>query len=203
MTNEITDAESDTTRTQTSEQLPQPQEQGPTLRLRPVLSWLHQTFRDVWFYVAAVSLVLNLVHTFRPELSVQIGATIPNHPGSTLFTLTNSGSWTLYDINTKCSIWTGYNWIISEGNIVVSKPTSAFAGNPDIRSLRPTEIATQDCSIEFPANDLIWIDISSTFDWFFGHGAATRHFDMRKFGGNLILVPDVEFRPGVPPPPAS
>jgi hypothetical protein len=197
----VTGVELSTTQPQTPKQPPLPQEQVPTIRLGPVLSWLHRTFRDVWFYVAAVSLVLNLVHTFRPEVSVQIGATIPNQPASTLFTITNTGSWTLYNITTKCSIWTGHNWIISADNIVLSEPNSAMAGNSTTRSLRPTEIATKDCSVSMPANDSIRIDISSTFDWFFGHGNATRHFDMRRFGGNLILVPDVEFRAGVPAPP--
>jgi hypothetical protein len=198
--------ESEATPPQTSEQPPQPQEQGRPLRLGPVLSWLHRTFRDVWFYVAAVSLVMNIVHTFRPQLSIEIGATIPNQPASTLFTLANTGSWTLHNITLKCSIWTGHRWIVSEGNIVTSSPTSAMAGNPEIRSLSPAEIATRDCAvppfISVPANESIRIDVSSKFDWFFARGSEIRHFDMRSFGGNLILVHDVEFRPDLPRPPS-
>jgi hypothetical protein len=148
--------------------------------------------------------VINLVHTFRPQLSVQIGASIPNQPASTLFTLTNTGSWTLYDITTTCSIWTGSHWLISEGNVVSSNPGAAMAGNPDIRSLAPADIATQDCAVaavtSIPSNDSIRIDMNSTFSWFFGRGNASRHFDVRDIGGNLILVPDVESHPGLRPP---
>ena len=44
------------------------------------------------------------------------------------------------------------------------------------------------------ANEAIRIDITTKYDWFFGHNSASRHFDMRPFGGRLILVPDVEPR---------
>jgi hypothetical protein len=202
-----TDAESDTTPLQTPEQPSQSEQQVRQRGLGSFLSWFHQTIRDVWFYVAAVSLIINLVHTFRPQISIQVGATIPNQPVLTLFTLTNSGSWILYNITTKCAIWSGHNWIVSQGNVVELGPTSPLAGNPDIHSLAPTEIATQDCAISalmaIPTNDSIRIDIQSEYDWLFGHTSTGRHFDMRRFGGQLVLVPDVERREGIPPPPSS
>jgi hypothetical protein len=207
MPNEIIDAELGTTPPQRPAQPTKTQAEGRQLRRGPVLSWLHRTFRDLWFYVAAVALIVNLVHTFRPQLSVQIGATIPNQPASTLFTLTNTGSWTLYNITTTCSIWTGRRWIISEGNVVAPNPNAAMAGNPDIRSLAPLDIATQDCAMamitRIPANESIRININSKFIWFFGNGHAGRHFDVRNIGGVLILVPDVESRPDLPAPPSS
>ena len=135
-------SESDNTPPQTSKQPSQGRQQGRQLRLGPVLSWFHRTLRDVWFYVAAVSLIFNLVHTFRPQLSIQVAATIPDQPALTLFTLTNTGSWTLYNITTKCAIWSGHNWLISQGNIVRFGSASPMAGNPNIHSLGPTEIAT-------------------------------------------------------------
>jgi hypothetical protein len=81
-----------------------------------------------------------------------------------------------------------------------------MSGNPDIRSLGPGDIATQDCAIasvmSIPSNDSIRIDINSKFSWFFGGGHAGRHFDVRNIGGVLILVPDVESRPDLPTPPS-
>lgn len=199
-------AESETTSPQKLEQRTPPQEQVRQRRLGPALSLFHRTIRDVWFYVAAVSLVLNIIHTFRPELSVEIGGTIRNQPAQTLFTLKNTGSWTLYNVSTTCYIWTGTKWIVSERNIVTHSKTSAIAGNPDIISLSPKGVATRDCAvppfIPIPANDSVRIDIDFKFDWFLGHGNATRHFDMRSFGDNFILVPDVEFRPDLPPRPS-
>jgi hypothetical protein len=205
MSNEIIDAGLDTTPPQKPAQPKEPPAEVRSLRLAPVLSCLHRTFRDVWFYVAVVALIVNLVHTFRPQLSVQIGATIPNQPASTLFTLTNTGSWTLYNITTTCSIWTGRQWIISEGNVVAPNRDAAMAGNPDIRALTPSDIATQDCAVAMktPTPTSIRIDINSKFSWFFGSGHAGRHFDVRNISGVLILVPDVESRPDLPAPPSS
>ena len=189
------------------EQPPIVQAQAQKLRLKPSLSWLHRTLRDAWFYVAAISLIFNLGHTFKPQLSIQIGETIPNQPAFTLFTLTNTGTWTLNNIDTKCIIFTGNTWITSQGNIFMPTTTSPEVGNPDIRSLRPTDIATQDCimggKISFTANPSFRIDIDSQYDWFFGHGDTVRHFDMRSFGGKFILVPDVESGVDVSLPPHS
>jgi hypothetical protein len=97
--------------------------------------------------------------------------------------------------------------MISEGNVVLPNRDAAMAGNPDIRSLAPSEIATQDCALAavtfIPANESIRIDMNSKFSWFFGGGHAARHFDVRNIGGVLILVPDVESRSDLPAPPSS
>jgi hypothetical protein len=89
----------------------------------------------------------------------------------------------------------------------MSRDTSPISGDPHIRSLGPSEVATQDCAIaaltSIPADEALRINIISEYDWLFGHSRAVRHFDMRSFGGNLILVPDVEFRPEIPQPPSS
>ena len=81
-----------------------------------------------------------------------------------------------------------------------------MSGNPNIRSLGPGDISTQDCALasvmSIPSNDSIRIDINSKFSWFFGGGHAGRHFDVRNIGGVLILVPDVESRPDLPAHPS-
>jgi hypothetical protein len=197
-------------------QPPQPQEglslgaqQAQHRRLQPILSWFDRTFRNVWFYIAAALAILNLYHTYRPELSLGIAATIRNDPVATLFSLYNTGSWTLYHVTTTCNIWDGLKWISSRGNMILSDSGTAPAGNSDIDILIPTQTATQDCGLEplmvAPVNDAIRIDITAEYRWFYGlvPGGATRHFNMRHFGGQLILVPNVEQRSMPPPPPPS
>jgi hypothetical protein len=77
MANEITDTESNTEHQPALDKPTPAREQGQKILLKPILSWLHRTFLDVWFYVAAVSLIVNLVHTFRPQLSIQIRQQLP------------------------------------------------------------------------------------------------------------------------------
>lgn len=79
-----------------------------------------------------------------------------------------------------------------------------MTGDPDILVLSPNQTATQDCAVPgyVPLNEAIRIDIDEDYKWFFGFlsGVATKHFNMRRFGLRLILVPDVEPRLGPPPP---
>ena len=191
-----TGAESDTTPQQTQEQ-PLPSPRRP---LRSTLSFADRTFRNVWFYVAALSLIINLTYTFRPQIGVQASSVIDD-PLASLFTLSNNGPWTLYNVSMSCALTNGQRPLIySEGNMVFTSPSSAIAGNPDIDVMPPGQTATRDCGFPVHMSGPIRIDVTISYKWLWGFisNGTTHHFDTRYIHGHLILVPDLE--PGGRPP---
>lgn len=199
-----TDDESETTPPQTPEQPSQepPRRQRVFLQaflasfLRATLS-IDRTFRNVWFYVAAFLFIFNFSHTFQPRLTIQIAAFSANNLSETLFTLGNSGSWTLTDLVTTCTIWNEGRKIRSRGNYVYSG-NAPLQGNPIISILRPSDIATQDCGLRFllgsmPATKSTRIEMETTYSWLHGlkQDSVKRTYDMRRFSGRLVIVPDL------------
>jgi hypothetical protein len=191
---EPTHAESATTPPQTPE--PPLTDPPPIQRrsLRTRLSWFDKTFRDVWFYVAAASLVLNITYTFRPQLTIQSASPLDN-PAASLFSITNNGFWTLYDVAFYCAI----NGNVSSGNIISRDDSSAAEGNGLVSILPPGQTATRDCGAtagmgrHIPPGS-VRIDLLIVYKWAWGlrTSPTTRHFDTRRVGDHVILVPDVE-----------
>jgi hypothetical protein len=117
---------------QPPDELPHGSQQAQQRRLRSILSVFDRTFRNLWFYIAVAIAVISLWHAYRPEISIGVGATVQNDPVATLFTLANTGSWTLYNVTTKCAVWNGYHWFTSKGNMILAEPNAALAGNSNI-----------------------------------------------------------------------
>jgi hypothetical protein len=171
---------------------------------------LDKTLRDAWFYVAAASLVVNIIYTFRPQIIVQATSPITEQkPISTLFALTNNGAMTLYDVQIRCDVWDGDTFRGSFSRIpVTSTPSAPISGSIDIVELAPTDVATRDCG--FASNGTVLenmhyesmrIDIIITYDWLWGYrpGSASHHFDTRVIEGKIVLVPDVENKSALKP----
>ena len=196
MTNDVTDVELDTTQPETPEPLSTGQAQGQPRSLRTHLSWFDKTFRNVWFYVAAILLVVNLTYNFRPQLTIQSASPIDN-PLAAWFTITNNGPWTLYEVGFFCDV----NGTVSSGNLVSRGPDAAPEGDIPIDVFPSGQTATRDCAAvtnHIPPDD-VRIDLLITYKWLWGmtQGHLTRHFDTRRVQRHVILVPDVE--PGVLP----
>ena len=181
----------------TPPQAPQPplatQAQVPPRSLRTRLSWFDKTLRNVWFYVAAASLVLNITYTFRPQITIQSASTIDN-PSESLFIITNNGFWTLYDVAFYCAV----NGNVSSGNIISRDESSAPEGNGLVSIFSPGQTATRDCGgmalgRRVPP-DSVRIDLLIVYKWAWGifTSPLKRHFDTRRVQGHVILVPDVE-----------
>ena len=100
--------------------------------LRELLGVVHRTIRDVWFYIAALLLVLNVYNTFSPHLSIQASTTANNNPLDTLFTLTNNGPLSLYKVEMTCKIWNGQRLLITLTNVSFSTANWPARGNPDV-----------------------------------------------------------------------
>jgi hypothetical protein len=181
-----TDAESISTPQKTQEQ----PSSAPRRSLRSVLSFADRTFRNVWFYVAAVSLVFNVVYTFRPQLTVSVASAIGN-PQASLFSLSNIGSWTLYDVDMRCLVGSER---MTNVLILDSRNGATRGGNPLIAELAPGQTATRDCGASPPLPPASKIDLVISYTWLWGLKSAsvTKHFDTRLVGRALILVPDVE-----------
>src|ERR1700733_1878931 len=141
MPNEITDAELDTTRPQTPAQPSSVQALSRPQPLKTRLFWLDKTFRNVWFYIAVAIVVVNLTYNFRPQLAIQ-SSSFADHPQASLFTITNNGPWTLYEVDFFCEI----NGILTTGNIHSRTPDSAAAGDAPVAVLPPGQPATRDCA---------------------------------------------------------
>jgi hypothetical protein len=184
MTTEITDAESDTTPLQT----PEPPTEGHNKRPATNLKFFDKAFRDVWFYVAALCLVLNVTYTFRPQLSISSLAFDERNPASTLFVLTNIGAWTLYNVDTRCDIDVGTMHVTSISNL------TSEGGNTIIDVLDRGEPATKDCAFGLRTNVNLRIAVSVSYNWFFGllPGTVVRNFRTRPFAGHLLIIPDVK-----------
>jgi hypothetical protein len=187
----------DQAKTQQAETL-EPQTPIQRRSLRSLLSLFHGSFRDVWFYVSAFLLVLTAYQKFRPELSIQIAQTSPNHPVATLFSISNNGVWTLTKVRTTCAIGTGGGWAYSGDNAVLDRPGGTISGNANIAVFPSGQVATKDCAPGFagePQNTgAARIEVIVQYNWFFDlfSGTEMRYFDMRRLNGQLILVPDLE-----------
>ena len=118
---------------------PAPQAQASLTRatsLQKTLSFAHGTFKDIWFYVAAVSLIFNIMYTFRPQIIVQAATVSDNDPLATLFTITNQSAWTFYDVDMTCVIWSGDKKLVTlSNNAGQSMAGAAIEGNPVIDTL--------------------------------------------------------------------
>lgn len=164
------------------------------------LSFAHGTFKDIWFYLAAVSLVFNIIYTFRPQLVVQAATSLDTNPLAALFTLTDQSPWTFYNVSMECIIWNGVQKLGTVKNNTFQLPYGAPAtGNQTIEVLEAYKPATRDCGfagIKFnrPSPALTKIDLNLSYDWLFGYKTklSNWHFDTRKVGDKFILVPDVE-----------
>jgi hypothetical protein len=194
----ITDAQSELPPPKTPQSQTEPQQ-------RPLLSklkYFDTSLRNVWFYVALIALIINLSYTFRPQFNAQASTMSDGNPLSTLYTLFNTGPWTLYNVGMKCVISYDKNKKINlENNEMHLGENSPALGNPTIPALKPTATATRDCGIggnfihiEIPHMETVRIDLEISYDWFFGIISANenRHFDTRRVGDKFILVPDVE-----------
>jgi len=184
---------------------PAPQAQASLTRapsLQKTLSFAHGTFKDIWFYVAAVSLIFNIMYTFRPQIIVQAATVSDNDPLATLFTITNQSAWTFYDVDMTCVIWDGDKKLVTlSNNSEIGVSGSAPSGNPIIEILEPYKPATRDCGtmgrlFHFSGMnpEAIRIDTIMSYKWLFGYkGKETSfHFSTRHAGPKFILVPDVE-----------
>lgn len=164
--------------------------QPRTLRRR--LSWLDKTFRNVWFYIAVALALVSATYSFRPQLVVQVASPLDN-PTAALFTLTNNGAWTLYNLTLGCEF---NDTLLIDDSAKFRGLHSIIEGNPTIDSLSPGQSATRDCStvkINIP-QATVRIDFIVSYNWMWGISTShlTRHFDTRRVGGHIILVPDVE-----------
>lgn len=168
--------------------------------LRSHLSFLDKTFRNWWFYVAAVSLVVNLTYTFRPQLQIQ-SSTINSNPLDTLFTIANTGPWRLRDIMLTCELYDGNTSITSENNTLKLSHNAPAQGNPNIDELYAGHSATRDCGLGrglfvLPSLNMRTIRINTiiSYRWFLWPTPTrlTQHFNTRQIDTHLILVPDVE-----------
>jgi hypothetical protein len=192
MSDEVKGAELGTTQPQTPAQ-PSPDRAPSRPRpLKTLLFWLDKTFRNVWFYIAAAIVVLNLTYNFRPQLAIQ-SSSFADHPQASLFTITNNGPWTLYEVNFFCEI----NGMVTTGNIISRTPDSAAAGDAPVAVLPPGQPATRDCATVAMSKvppDNVRINLFVTYEWMWGlkSGQETRHYDTRRVQGHVILVPDVE-----------
>jgi hypothetical protein len=191
MPDEIINAELGTTQPRTPEPSSLDRAPGPPRPLKTRLSWLDKTFRDVWFYIAAILVVVNLTYNFRPQLTIQ-SSSPADHPQATLFTVSNNGPWTLYEVNFFCEI----NGILTTGNTVSRTPGSAVAGDAPVAILPSGQTATRDCAtvVTNTPPDNVRIDLFISYNWLWGFksGLLTRHYDTRRMQGHVILVPDVE-----------
>lgn len=186
------------------EQLTPPQ--GGDLRSR--LSFLDKTFRDWWFYVAAVSLVVNLTYTFRPQIQVK-SSTMSQDPLETLFTISNTGPWPLRDVKMICVLSDGNRNIKSENNTTKLSRNAPAQGNPNLEELPSGHSATRDCGFSHGIHlrniDMrsIRINIITSYRWPLWPAPINveEHFNSRQIGERFILVPDVEPRPKSPPSP--
>lgn len=167
------------------------------------LSFIDKTFRDVWFYIAAVSLVVNMTYTFRPQLIINPTSPISDsRPLSTLFTITNAGAWTLYNVKIQCDVWDGQNFRGSFSRIPIEdEPGTPIIGSIDVDELVPTITATRDCGLASSYVTLdnidykkLRIDINISYYWLWGYRSSsiTHHFNTRVTDSKIILVPDVE-----------
>ena len=129
---------------------------------------------------------------------------IANNPLATLFTLSNTGPWTLQNVRMTCVLWNGSTkaGTFSNNTMKVGKDSAAM-GNPNIQQLSPGDTATRDCGLGGTAIvigglniEAVRIDLEITYGWFWGlrQGNASHHFSTRRIGGVVILVPDVETR---------
>jgi len=182
----------------------QPEQQKSPLggSLRSRLSFLDKTFRDWWFYVAAITLVVNLSYTFRPQLQVQSSSTPDSNPLETLFTLSNISPWPLRNVKLTCVLYNGENILGTFANNTIKPSLNAPAqGNPDIDDLPAGQPATRDCGFGNGGIARHGIDMRSvrlntiiSYEWFFWPRPLSliQHFNTRMIGRHLILVPDVE-----------
>jgi len=182
-----------------------PIEPQPTNRWQ-WLSIFDKTFRDLWFYVAAVSLVVNMVLAFRPQPIIQSGAAlVDSNPLTSLFSLTNNGILTIYNIKIQCDVWDGDQFRGSFSRIPIqTAPKAPLNGSWDIDELSPTATATRDCGIESGNVILKDLDPKTTrldiviyYEYFWGYmqSRASHHFNTRLVNNRAILVPDIETRP--------
>jgi hypothetical protein len=188
------------------------QQQPRHWRLLSLCALFDKTFRNVWFYIAAVSLVVNMVYAFRPQPTVQSGAAlVDSNPLTTLFTVSNNGAFTLYNVRIQCEIFDGD---IPRGTFsrmpVPPEGNAPVTGSIDVDELTPTDTATRDCGFKDDNATLkglnpktTRINIIISYDYFWGAKSfiSSHHFNTRVIGTRVILVPDVEpkkpFRPRV------
>ena len=160
-------------------------------------------FRNVWFYVAAFVLIINLSYTFRPQLQIQASTLADSDPLGTLFTFVNNGAWTLYDVQIHCTLYKGLRVALQASNITNQvSPNASVTGSGIITVLRSTDPATRDCGIGqngrvrviLPPSPEIAIDLDVQYRWLFGLLTERQRspFDTRKVGSRFILVPDVQ-----------
>ena len=186
-------------------QMQSPPPPGQRQSLRSFLRAFDASFRNVWFYVAVMLLIINVSYTFRPQLQISASSIVTNDPAATLFTLINIGPWTLTNIEVGCDIFAGDQLILRSADIQIERsPEAALLGSSRISALAQGDPATRDCGISLTrdldhvtvAPAVLRIDVFAFYSWFWGiwrSDAVVRHFNTRGVGeGRYILVPDVE-----------
>lgn len=171
-----------------------------TVRTR-LLSVIHGTVKDVWFYIALAITIFSASNTFRPQLSVQ-SISNPEYIISSLFYINNVGYWPVNNAIVSCKIFSGSALIAtSMDNIIRRNSDFPAEGNPTIGSIVRGGIATRDCAL--PPNlvsfgpirqGAIRIDVRVSYNWAWGwlSGETYQRFDVRNLAGKNVLVPDVE-----------
>ena len=175
--------------------------------LRVFLRFWHGTFKDAWFYVAAVILIVNVGYTYRPQLQIVASAAGGDDPLQTYLALSNPGAWTLYNVVVGCRVYAGDRLMLdASDNSMVSQPGAPAQGPVTVTKLIPTQVATRDCGAGSTSSlvrivippALLRVDVSASYRWawsMFGGGPKIFHFDTRQVAsGKFILVPDVEER---------
>ena len=121
-----------------------------------------------------------------------------NNPLDTLFTFTNNGPLTLYDLEISCELWDGTKRLTLSNIAVLRLGEGPATLNPTIDQLTSGQSATRDCGAEGAVTGLnpqrLRIDFSISYRWLDGliSGSMSRHFDTRTVGNKIIMVPDVE-----------
>jgi len=180
---------------QKQESLSQNKAQAQPSTLRTHLFRLDGILKKTWFYVSIIAFLYGAVtslYGFRPQLDVVVSSQSDN-PTRSLFTITNTGTWSAYDVDISCKF---PNDILLENGVRSRHPGAPLEGNAHIDVLRRGQSATRDCSTVNPhvRPDDVRIDLIIDYYWFFGilPSNLTRHFDTRRDGNRFILVPDVE-----------
>jgi hypothetical protein len=184
------------------QRLPEPTPQ-PTERPQSGIGFFHKTLTNIWFYIAAVSLVANVVHTFSPTMQASATSLNPNDPAGSIFTVTNTSPWTFTEVHFSCDVNSGTARIYVADNSQQSGRGSPIEGPVFTGSIGPGEPVTRDCGlgssssfIRIPVDPArLRIDFAVSYKWLFGYapGSLTRHFNTRRTGnGTFVLVPDLE-----------
>jgi len=165
-----------------------------------LLSFSHNTIKDVWFYVSMCLLIVNAAYTYQPHIAVAVSGSKTNLLGS-LFKLENTGYWTLYDVRMRCDIWDGKT---PRASLVARDPSDGTGDAPrrnsTISKLPRNATATRDCLGEQVLGvgplrpEYLRVDIVITYKWGFSlfTGQMSQRFNTRLDLDSYVLVPDVE-----------